>query len=443
MKQTMDFDIQLDSFDLTQRKQALQTLTAKVARGEISLPKPGGEVNLHCHTFFSYNCYGYSPTHYAWRARSQGLAVGGIVDFDVLDGLEEFLEASRLLGLKACVGIESRVFVPEFADREMSSPGEPGITYHMGVGFPRYPTSDNARRFLGRLKSIAQQRNQQLIERVNPYLAPATIDYKSDLLPLSPGGNPTERHICLAYARKAAKLFPDPGQLKKFWAEKLKVPTDKLDPPEGRELTNSIRAKTMKQGGVGYVVPDQGSFPRMAEVNRFVLENGGIPTVAWLNGFSAGEQAIDELLRVAMSTGVAAINIIPDRNYTPGVADEKLANLNHIVEVARRLKLPIFVGTEMNSPGQKFVDSFETKELAALLPDFLKGAHIAYAHTVLSQNAAIGYCSEWAAKHFRDGAAKNDFYETVGRLLPPDQADRLADITINSTPRDILTKIQP
>ena len=46
--------------------------------------------------------------------------MGGIVDFDVLDGLEEFWEASRLLDLKACVGIESRVFVPEFSDRVLT-----------------------------------------------------------------------------------------------------------------------------------------------------------------------------------------------------------------------------------------------------------------------------------------------------------------------------------
>jgi hypothetical protein len=44
---------------------------------------------LHAHTFFSYNAYGYSPSHFAFLARIRGLAVAGIVDFDMLDGMEE------------------------------------------------------------------------------------------------------------------------------------------------------------------------------------------------------------------------------------------------------------------------------------------------------------------------------------------------------------------
>ena len=30
----------------------------------------------------------------------------------------------------------------------------------------------------------------------------------------------------------------------------------------------------MKKGGVGYVQPGKGSFPLMADMNRFVLESG-------------------------------------------------------------------------------------------------------------------------------------------------------------------------
>ena len=91
--------------------------------GKTAPANTGTDVNLHAHTFFSYNAYGYSPSKYAWLARKTGLAVAGIVDFDVLDALEEFLEAGRLVGLKTCVSLESRVFVPEFATRVINSPG--------------------------------------------------------------------------------------------------------------------------------------------------------------------------------------------------------------------------------------------------------------------------------------------------------------------------------
>ena len=97
----------LDSFNATERRQALLDICA---RGQ--WPAAGTDVNVHSHTFFSYNAYGYSPTHFAVLARQHGLAVAGIVDFDVLDGLEEFWEAGRLCGLKRCVSMESRVFVP-------------------------------------------------------------------------------------------------------------------------------------------------------------------------------------------------------------------------------------------------------------------------------------------------------------------------------------------
>ena len=370
----------LDSFDLSERKEALSILCKKVKSGQIQLPKPGTYVNLHCHTFFSYNTFGYSPSKFAWLARKRGLAVAGIVDFDVLDGLEEFLEAAKLLGLKACVGIETRVYVPEFAKKEISSPGEPGVTYHMGIGFPTANLEGVTKNFLMNLRKTSEQRNRGLVARVNQYLRPVELDYEQDVLSLTPAGNATERHICLAFARKARAVFTDNQKLARFWSEKLGVESSSLDLPEGIGLQNMIRSKTMKQGGVGYVQPGEGSFPKMDETNRFILDAGGIPTLTWLDGTSDAEKNIEELLEVAMATGVKAINIIPDRNYTPNIKDNKLANLYHVVELAEKLHLPVVVGTEMNSPGQKFVDDFDSKELSPLVPIFLKGAEIVYAH---------------------------------------------------------------
>ena len=95
-----ELEHKLDSFDPDERKQALTVLCEKVEVGEIDLPEAGTDVNLHCHTFFSYNTYGYSPTKFAWLARKTGLAVAGVVDFDVLDALEEFHAAARMLDLK-------------------------------------------------------------------------------------------------------------------------------------------------------------------------------------------------------------------------------------------------------------------------------------------------------------------------------------------------------
>ena len=79
------------------------------------------------------------------------MELAGTVDFDCLDSVEEFLGPRRARSAsRAVASLESRVFVPELADAVINSPGEPGIAYHMGVGFPgrgRAPVPrDDARR---------------------------------------------------------------------------------------------------------------------------------------------------------------------------------------------------------------------------------------------------------------------------------------------------------
>jgi len=441
IRQVEELEHRLDSFDATERKQALRAITELVEAGAITFAEPGTAVNLHCHTFFSYNTYGYSPSKFAWLARKAGLAVAGTVDFDVLDAVEEFLEVSRLLGLKGCAGLETRVYVPEFADRVINSPGEPGISYHMGVGFPSGKLKGAENEFLLKLRKTAQQRNMSLMARVNEYLRPVVLDFEHDVAALTPSGNPTERHICLAYARKAKELFGQTEALTKFWTEKLGIDANKLDLPEGRDLLNTIRARTMKRGGVGYMPPDKGSFPLMADMNRFILASGAIPVHTWLDGTSNGEKAIEELLDVAMSTGAAAINVIPDRNYTPGAKDEKVKNLYQVVELAERRDLIVVEGTEMNSPGQKFVDDFETDELRLLVPVFLKGAYIVYAHSVLQQHCGLGYTSEWSRDHFGERRDRNEFFGEIGERLEPGREDALKDLGKGATPDEILRMV--
>jgi hypothetical protein len=435
-------EAQLDSFEVIERKRALAELCELADLGKIDLPPIGHEVNIHCHTFFSYNTYGYSPSKFAWLARKRGLAVAGVADFDVLDALEEFLDAARLLGLKGCAGLESRVYVPEFATRVMTSPGEPGITYHMGVGFPRAKLEGREEEFLLSLRNTAQQRNQDLMGRVNEHLRPVELDYAREVLILTPSGNATERHMCLAYARKAKQIFPDQKQLAAFWSDKLMLNVEESWLPENRPILDAIRAKTMKRGGVGYVQPGQGAFPLMADMNRFVAAAGGIPVLTWLDGTSDGERDIEELLKVSMSTGAAAINVIPDRNYTPSAKDEKLANLNAVVELAEKLNLPVVMGTEMNSPGQKFVDDFDSEELKPLAPIFLKGAHIVYAHSVMQQRCTLGYTSEWAAQNFKNVGRKNEFYRRLGQSIDPKEEGKLAGLSDKNTPEQILEAVE-
>ncbi len=424
MNSIESLELSLDDFDPARRAAALDALIGAAERGEVALPAQGRAHNLHSHTFFSFNGYGYSPSGFAWRARRAGLFAAGIVDFDVLDGVDEFLAAAGRLGLRACAGIETRVFIPEFDGREINSPGEPGIAYHMGVGFGSSRAAQPE--MLDGFKASAQERNRGVVERVNAFLDPVRVDYVRDVLPLTPKGNATERHLCAAYDFAAQRAIPEADARAAFWSGKLGRPAGEIErlfasPPDFQAL---IRAKTMKQGGPGYVPARSDAFPLLVDVNRFTLACGAIPTIAWLDGCSAGEAALDELFAVHHAAGSAALNIIPERNWNiadPGQRRTKVANLHAVVEAARKNHFPVIVGTEMNAHGQRFVDDFDAPELAPFLDDFEKGAYIVHGHTRLLA-AGLGYTSVWAARHFAGPAEKNEFYAEAGRRIAPGAA---------------------
>ena len=439
-------EMQLNSFDRNQRISALGILAASLRDGSAESVQEIPAHNLHCHTFFSYNGYGYSPSFIAWKAKEKGLFAAGVVDFDVLDATAEFLEAADMLNLRGVSGIETRVFIRELADVEINSPGEPGIAYHMGVGFTGGEIPEDARAFLEKLRCLASDRTKAILERVNSWLDKVQVDYERDVLSLTPKGNATERHLCQAYYLKAEQIFPDQGDRVTFWAEKLSVAADEIrdiisDPVA---LQGLIRSKTMKSGGVGYVKPDPRSFPALAEMNDFIQKCGAIPTLAWLNGESGGEKELDRLLDLHISQGMAVVNIIPDRNWNysdPAVRKAKIAELNRFVKAASERDLPIIVGTEMNAPGQKFVDDFDSEALAPLTDIFVDGAAIVYAHTKL-QPLGFGYLSEWASANFADNAEKNSFFAAFGRVYKPDDCRDLASrLSSGAQPAELLSMI--
>ncbi|GIV75910.1 MAG: hypothetical protein KatS3mg050_0304 [Litorilinea sp.] len=448
MTQTTELDLlqeQLNDFDPAVRRQALERLLALQPQP----PRPPAEVaNMHCHTFFSFNAYGHSPTSLAWLGRQQGFKLMGIVDFDVLDGVDEFLDACALTGVRGSAGIETRVYLPEFAQHEMNSPGEPGVLYHMGIGFTTTDVSPEAAAILDELRTQSAQRNQGLIQRVNAYLDPVQVDYERDVLPLTPKGNATERHIVVAYVRQAERHYPDEAARQRFWADRLDLPAERVarlmaDPPA---FQNQIRSKLMKRGGVGYVQPGHDTFPPIDKLHRLILACDALPCAAWLDGTTSGEQRMDELLALLVDKGAVALNIIPDRNWNIADPDErqvKVQNLYRVVELAQEMDLPLNVGTEMNSYGQKLVDDFDAPALAPVRQAFLDGAYFIYGHTVLQRLLGLGYQSAWARDQLPGRRERNAFYTQVGRAVEPGEAGRrqLAGITPEMTPRELLQQL--
>lgn len=418
-----ELEAQLDDFSFERRKEAFMKLLEEHRKGNIVFPAPRPVVNLHFHTFFSFNACGYSPLHIVWLSKKRGLSVAGSVDFDVLDAMEEFQFGGFAVHLPVVSGLETRIYLPEFHNEELSSPNEPGIAYYMGNGFVRLPETEEGLRTLRRLKAIAQERNKKIIARVNAYLGEVAVDYARDVLPLTPSGNPTERHIVVAYAKKGEEVFPDSAARARFWAEKLGMSEASVlalekDPAS---FYDTVRSRLMKFGGVGYVKPDVGDFPRIQEVNEMIRSAGAVPSFSWLDGTRSGEADPKKLIDFCEGNNVETFFLIPDRNWNLPDDEErklKVRKLYEFVETARKYHFPIFVGTELNRYGQKFVDDFDSPYLAPLAPFFLESAWVLWGHAVLELSSRRGYASEWARKTFRTRKEKNRFFARVGMATP-------------------------
>ncbi len=438
-KRIAELETMLNDFSPDVRAEALAELKTAAEQGIVDLEPETTVANMHCHTFFSFNAYGYSPSALVWLAKRRGYKLLGIVDFDVLDGVEEFLNACDMLGVRGSAGIETRVFVPELATKEINSPGEPGVLYHMGIGFTSSDVPESAQSILVDLRDRATRRNQGLIERINPHLSPLTLDYDEDVMPLAPGGTPTERHIALAYVTKAQHID---GDLATFWVGKLGVGSEDVSPllPDSAGLQNLVRAKLMKRGGVGYVQPGPDTFPQTESLNALSIACGALPCVAWLDGLSEGEQAIGDVLELMINQGAVAFNIVPNRNWDiadPELKKVKVQNLYDVVKIAGELDLPLNIGTEMNSFGQKHIDDFDAPELKPVRQAFLDGAHFIYGHTVLQRTLSMGFQSDWAKSSLPTRKERNAFFTKIGYTVTPSE-EKLKSITSEMEPNAIL-----
>ena len=420
-----DIEDRLDSFDSSVRTEALSEIAEMISSNELSIPAPKQEVNLHFHTFFSYNANAWSPSKIAWESKQYGLAVAGIVDFDVLDGMEEFLSSGLLMDMPVCAAMETRVFVGDYSDKVMTSPNEPGITYFMAGGCYKLPSPEStAGKQLSQMRDMARKRNLLVLERVNEFLGAVKLDYDLDVVPLTPSGNATERHMLAAYDSKSRKIFAGNHKaLVSFWAGALAISVDEADKliDDQPRFHDMIRNKLMKYGGVGYIAPNKETFPDIEPVIDMINDMNALPMATWLDGTNPGEQNMPELLEMLDSKGVVAMNIIPDRNWNIKNQDEKaqkVKNLELAVKAAKDRNFPLCIGTEMNKAGLPFVDNFNAPELQPYINDFISGAHFFWGHTLMARYADAGYNGQWAQNAFGNNRkTKVDFYTRIGKNI--------------------------
>ena len=284
--------------------------------------------------------------------------------------------------------------------------------------------------------------------RVNAYLDPVKVDYAADVLPLTPNGNATERHIVVAYISMAERVFPNEERRILFWSDRLDLSHEKVESLLHDEpaFQGVVRSRLMKRGGVGYVQPGHDSFPPVDKLHELILACDALPCAAWLDGTTSGEQRMDELLALLVDKGAVVLNIVPDRNWDladPDVRALKVQKLYDVVDLARAFDLPLNIGTEMNSYGQKLIDNFDAEALEPIRQDFIDGAYFVYGHTAMQRLLGMGFQSEWAKQMLPARAERNAFYTKAGRALPPGEASaqKVAMVTPGDSPDSILKQL--
>jgi len=368
----------LSDFNEEIRKEVFLKIFELIQQNKIKRDREfNGLLNAHIHTFHSFNYKNWSPFRIVFEGWKKGLLFIGTVDFDTLSGLEETLFAGELLDVKVIGGFESRVFLREMKDKVINSPGEPGIFYLCGKGFKKMPDRDSEEgKFFEKLKIVAQRRNKKIIEKINNYLKYVKIDYKKDLLPLTPSKNPTERHIIIAYYKKSLEVLNDKAH--EFWSDILNIEKRKIIDLESKnkgDLYEIIRQKLIKSGGPGYVKAEGSDFPLFDEVVKITEKAGGIPIGTWLDGTNEGEKNSEIFLELMKEKGVKGITIIPERNWN--IKDEnekkiKVEKLEEFMGTCIKMEMPVICGTEMNKYGQPFVDNFLRPEISKYLGYFIE-----------------------------------------------------------------------
>jgi hypothetical protein len=161
---------------------------------------------------------------------------------------------------------------------------------------------------------------------------------------------------------------------------------------------------------------------------------------------------MEDILDLLVKKGISGFNLIP--NLAIPEPDAQLDNskkrerqiqlLYHNVEIAREFDLPLHIGTEMNSYGQRKVDNLESPELKPLKKQFIDGAFFIYGHVRLQRSLGLGYQSDWTASWLPTRAERNTFYTKAGYCIQPGESGtrKLKRLNLSMSPSELLDKLE-
>ena len=356
----MDLSL-LRSLNAGTKEDRLQTLRSVVNTAEC-IPVDPRMVNNHIHTSYSFSPY--SPAAAVYAARAEGLATCGIVDHDSIGGAREFIEAGRIVGIPATIGVETRVSFAETAlkNRRTNNPDQIGNSYMVLHAVP-HENIERVQAYFAPVREKRNARNRKMIERINALYASdgMNLDFERDVLPLSEfhdGGSVTERHLMLALARRLISLG------------KAKLP-EHADERETMLAEYDLVGALKKDCIPKVFIPATDECPTLRGFVRFSSEVGGILAYAYLGDVTASvtgdkkaqkfeDDYLDELFVVINAAGVRAVTYMPTRN-----TKEQIVRLKALCARYGMLEIS---GEDINSPRQKLtIEKMREAQFANLI----------------------------------------------------------------------------
>lgn len=331
------------------------------------VPQTGRDVNNHIHTTYSFSPY--SPVAAVWFARAAGLCTCGLMDHDSIAGAEEFLEAAKIAGMSATIGLECRVSMKDtpYANLKLNNPDQNGVAYITLHGVPHNFAAE-LNEYFAPYRAKRNERNRKMVAAVNEMMGKygVTIDFEKDVLPLSnfaKGGSVTERHLSSALAYKMLEVIGGGEKLVKFIREELQLPlsakiesylTDTENPFMMYDLLGWIKGQLIARF---YIDADE-ELPDVREIMALADRIGAIPAYAYLGDVGDSvtgdkraqkfeDDYLDELIAFMKEIGFKAISYMPSRN-TP----EQLRRLRALCEEHALFQIS---GEDINQPRQSFV----------------------------------------------------------------------------------------
>lgn len=407
------------------RLQSLELLQALIRQGQIKRPEPGGFVNNHIHTTYSFSPY--SPTKAVWMAYNAGLTTAGIMDHDSISGAKEFIRAGQIVGLATTIGVEVRSDFSQtpLNGRRINNPDQISVAYVALHGIP-HTQIDKVAAYLAPYRKRRNRRNAAMAARLNIGLAKygIKVDFAKDIVPLSrakEGGSITERHILYALSLKLIDRFGKGAKLVDFLKSKLKLNfSSKLEgylldadnPYYTYDLLGVLKSDLVEQ----FYLPAADECPPITEIVDLANEIGCILAYAYLGDVGESvtgdkkaqkfeDDYLDLLFDVLTDLGFNAVTYMPSRNT--------LEQLLRVKELCRKHNLFEISGEDINTPRQSFIcEALARPEFRNLVDSTwaLIGHEIA-----ATENLKQAFFAPETAAKYPDLAERIEVYKAIGQ----------------------------